>query len=148
VKVPFLIFNLLFSSILLEAQSDSIPSIPIAVEPGKEELYNRGLVYYKAQDYSEAILSLDSSLALDPEFIDARYVKALSLEKAGEFEKALAELEEINKTSPGFGDVDKRIRSYYLTVYLSKYWYYMIALLLITVLIMTLVGKTISYRKL
>jgi hypothetical protein len=74
-------------------------------------------------------------------------MKALSLEKAGEFQKALSEFEEISKRNSGYADIDKRIKSYYFTVYLSKYWYYMLAMLLITVLIITLVGKSFSYRK-
>jgi tetratricopeptide (TPR) repeat protein len=147
VKPAILISALLLFSILMEAQSDSIPSIPIPTAPGKEELYNRGLVSYKAGQYSEALLSLDSALFLDSTLTDARYVKALSLEKSGNLKKALREFQEIDKRNPGYGDIDKRIRSYYLTVYLSKNWYYMIALLLITVLIITLVGKSVSYRK-
>jgi tetratricopeptide (TPR) repeat protein len=147
VKLTILLSALLLSSILLKAQTDSIPSAPILQSPTKEEFYNRGLVLYKAQQFADAILTSDSCLALDSSYTDARYIKAISFEKAGDFQKALNEFERIKKEKPDYPNLDKRIKGYYFTVYLSKYWYYMLTMLLLTVLIITLVVKTVSFRK-
>jgi tetratricopeptide (TPR) repeat protein len=146
VRIAFIIILLLISY-LAEAQSDSTLSIPSDPILTKEEVYNRGLVYYKAEQFSQAILTLDSCLEMDSTFTEARFLKALSLEKSEDFTNAFKEFERINKESPGYHNVDKRLKSYYFTVYLSKYWYYMLAILFVTVLIITLIGKSVSYRK-
>ena len=85
---------ILFSSSVSEAQTDSIPSdtIPQTVI-SKEDLYNRGLVYYKAAQYPEAILSLDSCLDIDSFFTNALYLKAVSLEKSGYLKESAIILE-------------------------------------------------------
>jgi tetratricopeptide (TPR) repeat protein len=146
VKVIILICFLL-SAVGLQAQFDSTLAISISPSPTKEELYNRGLVFYKSEQFTQALPVLDSCLALDSSFADARLIKALVLEKTENLDEALSELQRIKSEQPGYPGIDKRIQSHYLTVYLSKYWYYMLAILLITVLIITLVGKSVSYKK-
>ena len=148
-KVILPIVASLFFSMLLEAQSDSIiPSFSVHQDTfSKAECYNRGLNFYQAKEYLQAVLRFDSCLSVDSSFTDARFVKALSLEKQGDLEVAITEFERIQAESPGYDEVDKRLGNYYLTEYLSKNWYYMLAMLFVVILFMVVVARFIPHKK-
>lgn len=134
---------------LLEAQSDSITTtFPLQQDTfSKADCYNRGLALYNSKEFLQAVLCFDSCLAVDSSFTDARFVKALSLEKQGNLESAVAEFERIKADSPGYDEVDKRLKNYYLTKYLSKNWYYMLAMLLVVIILMVVVARFIPHKK-
>lgn len=134
---------------LLEAQSDSITFFnPVQQDTfAKARCYNKGLNFYQAEDFLQAVLCLDSCLTFDSIFIEARYLKALSLEKQGDLKGAMKEFERIKAESPGFDDVDKRLKTYYLTTYLSKKWYYMLAMLFVVIVFMVVVARFVPHRK-
>ena len=134
---------------LLEAQSDSITTTLTIQEDtfSKADSYNRGLNFYQANEFLQAVLCFDSCLEVDSSFTDARFVKALSLEKQNDLEGAVAEFKRIIAESPGYDEVDKRLRNYYLTKYLSKNWYYMLAMLLVVIILMVVVAKFIPHKK-
>lgn len=134
---------------LLEAQSDSITFFnPVQQDTfSKARCYNKGLTFYEAKDFLQAVLCFDSCLAFDSSFIKARYLKALSLEKQGELKGAMKEFERIKAESPGYDEVDKRLKTYYLTTYLSKKWYYMLAMLFVVILFMVVVARFVPHRK-
>lgn len=148
-KIIFLIVTCLFFSKLLEAQSDSITiSLPVQEDTfSKAACYNRGLNFYQAKEFLQAILCFDSCLTVDSFFTDARFAKAISLEKQGDLKSAVTEFERIQAESPDYDEVDKRLSNYYLTKYLSKNWYYMLAMLLLVVLIMAAVVKSTTYKR-
>ncbi len=142
-----LIALLSFCCVTAYAQTDSIAETIVEPDANKAIHYNRGLEFYSRDKYPEAILSFDSCLLLDSSFIDARFMKAITLEKAGNLTEALNEFKRIKNKNPRYDDIDKRIGNYYLTIYLSKNWYYMITMLFIVVLIMAIVVKTVAYKK-
>ncbi len=109
----------------------------------KEGYFNRGLAYYHAAKYPEAIADFEECLRLDNSFQDAQYMKAVTLEKKGDLEKAVAEFEKLGT----YKEADKRIKNYRFSVYLSENWYYMIAILLLVIILLAVVTKTLSYRK-
>ena len=115
---------------------------------GKESYYNQGLNRYQSGKFSEAIFYFDTCLIIDSSFKEARFLKALSLEKKGDLIEAITEFEIIKRDDPLYDDIDKRIKNYHLTVYLSKNWYYMLAMLFLVILFMAVVVKTIAYKKL
>ncbi|MES2619922.1 MAG: hypothetical protein V4615_03645 [Bacteroidota bacterium] len=134
---------------LLEAQNDSLPAPPSFNTDTltNAECYNRGLNFYQAEEFLQAGLCLDSCLMLDSSFVEARYLKALSLEKQGDLKGAMAEFERIKAERPGFEDIDKRLNTYYITTYLSKKWYYMLAMLFVVILFMVVVARFVPHRK-
>lgn len=113
----------------------------------KAACYNRGLNLYKAEKFPEAVLCFDTCLTFDSSFTDARFIRALSLEKKGDLKEAMMEFERIKKKSPDYDQLDKRIKNYQLTVYLSKNWYYMLAMLFVVILLMAVVVKAIAYKR-
>ena len=148
-KVILPIVASLFFSMLLKAQGDSTSSTSFIQQDTftKAECYNRGLTFYEAQGFLQAALCFDSCLTFDSTFTDARFMKALSLEKQGDLKEAMAQYQRIKAESPGYDEVDKRLKTYYLTKYLSKNWYYMLAMLFMVILFMVIVARFIPHKK-
>ena len=148
-KVILPIVACLFFSIPLEAQGDSILS-SLTFEQDtltRAKCYNQGLNLYEAKEYLQAVLCFDSCLTLDSSFTDARFIRALSLEKKGDLKEAMMEFERIKAESPGYDEIDKRLKTYYLTMYLSKNWYYMLAMLFVVILLMVIVARFVPHKK-
>ena len=53
-----------------------------------EDIFNKGMVAYKAKDYPQAIQLFDAAYELDAQFVKALYRKALSLRKLKDYEGA------------------------------------------------------------
>ncbi|HLP49619.1 MAG TPA: tetratricopeptide repeat protein [Chitinophagales bacterium] len=113
----------------------------------KEPYYNRGLCLYELKQYNKALADFDKALAIDSSLTDAKYMRALSLEGNGNVKEAVIEYEKLSEGDTKYTLLNKRIKSYRLSVILSKNWYYMIAMMLVVILLMAVVAKSYSYRK-
>lgn len=113
----------------------------------KEPYYNRGLCLYELKQYDKALADFDKALAIDTSLKDAKYMRALSLEGNGNVKEAVIEYEKLSEGDTKYTLLNKRIKSYRLSVILSKNWYYMIAMMLVVILLMAVVAKSYSYRK-
>lgn len=116
----------------------------IARHPSKKEGYfNRGLAFYHSARFQEAISDFDECMLMDSSFLDAQYMKAITLEKSGDLEKAISEFEKLGT----YKEADKRIKNYRFSVYLSENWYYMIAILLLVIIFLAVAARTFSYKE-
>jgi tetratricopeptide (TPR) repeat protein len=111
----------------------------------KEGYYNQGLCLYYSGKYEQAIALFDTTLTLDTS-TNARLMKALSLEKTGRLEEALKVLEQLDKSHSVYYTISKRIHNQQLATFISRNWYYMIALLFITVVFMVLLGRAVTFK--
>lgn len=112
--------------------------------------FNRALAYYYSQQYDSAETDLNRSIILDepcPHCNEAIYIAALIQEEKGNWQKALSLFESIQKDVPDYKDVNKRIKRYHLSVWISKYWYYMIAMALITFIVIALLSSVLSSKR-
>lgn len=112
--------------------------------------FNRALAYYHSQQYDSAEADLNRSIILDepcPHCNEAIYIAALIQEEKGNLQRALSLFEDIQKDSPDYKDVNKRIKRYHLSVWISKYWYYMIAMALITFIVIALLSSVLSSKR-
>lgn len=113
----------------------------------KEYYFNRGLCFYKMQKAQQATADFDYCLLLDSAFANARVMKGLLKEDAGDMAGALREYEHVRGTDTINHLLNRRIKNYQLSVWISNNWYYMIALMLVVILLMAVVAKSISYKK-
>jgi tetratricopeptide (TPR) repeat protein len=144
-SAPFMVSSEIYPE---DSVASELPdSSSIKISESKESYYNRGLNFYNAKSFLQARLCFDTCLILDSTFTQARYIRALSLEKSGDLESAILESEKINLKSPDYADIDRRLKNYYLTKYLSKKWYYMLAMLLVVVFFMVIAARFIPHRK-
>ena len=112
--------------------------------------FNRGLAYYYTQQYDSAIKDFQNSIILDapcPNCYDAIYMMALALEEKGNLEGSLLLLKQIQNDVPDYKDVDKRIKKHEVSVFISKYWYYMIAMALLTFIVIALLSSVLSSKR-
>ena len=135
--IGYLLFSIAYG---LDSDSVATDSLPIDIsisdntaEPKLEYIFNRGLEHYSSKDFLQAVACFDSCLSIADTFTQARFLRALSLEKEGKLDSAFIEYKKIKETNPGYQDIDKRLRNYYITKYLSTKWYYMLAMLRIKI---------------
>lgn len=112
----------------------------------KEGYFNRGLCLYKTEQYSEAILDLGTCLQMDTFFSVAFFLRGLCEQQSGNLEQAMQTFSEISGDEARLFSTQKRLNNYHLSVYLATRWYYMVAMamsliVLITVLISMLTKK-------
>ena len=105
--------------------------------------YNRGLCYYSLKRWDEAIEDFDRCLEQDSLSKDARYLKARALDQKGNLVAAQQELETLYAIDKTYDDLNQRIQILRLTVYLSRNWYYMIAM---AVLVIIFLATVITYK--
>lgn len=72
-------------------------------------LFQLGVMKYNTRDFAGARQALEKAIQLVPDYANARYFLALSLEKLGDKEGTLRELREILKTNPENKDVAEMI---------------------------------------
>ena len=75
--------------------------------------YNHGLSLKQAGNYQDAVSALNTALAIDPEFVEARAERAIVLLGLNEPEKALKDLELVNHAQP------ERVEAYY---FMARAW--------------------------
>lgn len=109
--------------------------------------FNRGLCYYKLNQPKEAIADFDYVLTQDSVNKEALYLKALSLEQKGEREASVKVLERLRAIDENYNDVGKRIKKYRLAVYLSRNWYYMVAMALLVIIFLATVVTLKTSRR-
>lgn len=109
--------------------------------------FNRGLCHYKLNQPKEAITDFDFVLAQDSANKEALYLKALSLEQKGEREASVKVLERLHAIDENYNDVAKRIKNYRLAVYLSRKWYYMVAMALLVIIFLATVVTLKTSRR-
>ncbi len=120
----------------------------IEVYPDTPALYfNRGLCHYKLNRPKEAITDFDFVLVQDSANKQALYLKALSLEQIGEREASVKVLESLRAIDENYNDVAKRIKNYRLAVYLSRKWYYMVAMALLVIIFLASVVTLKTSRR-
>jgi|GEM_PF-2503538 len=119
--------------------------------PETRELYfNRGLAYYYTQNYDSAKRDFDYSIVLDapyPHCLDATYMLCLIEQQLGNYHNALQGYKILEKHSPGYKDVNKRIKICKAIVYVSENWYYMIAIAVIFFIIIALLSSIFSAKR-
>jgi tetratricopeptide (TPR) repeat protein len=113
----------------------------------KEGYFNRGLCYYKLKQYTNAIPDFEKCLQLDSTTSDALLMLSLCYEHTGQLKQAIAGYEKLKETDTNSTLLNSRIKSYRLSVLVSKNWYYMVAMMLVVILLMAVVAKSYSYRK-
>ena len=113
----------------------------------KEALYNRGLAYYRLQKYTEAIQDFKGSMVLDTNFKEAEWMLALSLQEKGRWKEALTIYQMLNTKYSGYNGAKKRILYLRLSVFICDNWYYMVAIMFLVIIFVTVVAKTITYKK-
>jgi tetratricopeptide (TPR) repeat protein len=64
------------------------------------------LLKYNTQDYGGAIDALEKSVALVPDYANAKYFLGLSYEAAGQHAKAIQEFQDLKKSNPDSKEVD------------------------------------------
>lgn len=109
--------------------------------------FNRGLCYYKLNQPAKAVADFDYVLMHDSLHKEALYLKALSLEQSGKQPAALNTLEKLYELDKNYNDVAKRIKNYRLAVYLSRNWYYMIAMALLVIIFLATVVTLKTSRR-
>jgi tetratricopeptide (TPR) repeat protein len=109
--------------------------------------FNRGLCYYKLNQPKEAITDFDYVLTQDSVNKEALYLKALSLEQKNEREASVKALERLRAIDENYNDVGKRIKKYRLAVYLSRNWYYMVAMALLVIIFLATVVTLKTSRR-
>lgn len=113
----------------------------------KEGYFNRGLCYYKLNQYTNAIPDFEKCLQLDSTTGDALLMLSLCYEHTGQLKQAIAGYEKLKETGTNSTLLNSRIKSYRLSVLVSKNWYYMVAMMLVVILLMAVVAKSYSYRR-
>jgi len=73
----------------------------VSVDPlNPRWLYQLGTLYLSTGDYTAAITVFEQTLVLDSEFANARYFLALLLAESGNFDEALVQMLEVERTNP------------------------------------------------
>jgi len=120
----------------------------IADYPEKKEGYfNRGLSYYKLNRLTEAQKDFNACLQIDSVFNDAIFMKALTLQKLGDWNGSFIEFKKLNTSYTGYNELKKRIQYHNLSVLLSRKWYYMIAIMFLFIILVAVVTKSYAVRK-
>lgn len=133
----------------------AIASFTSLIQAGSDSLellhFNRGLAYYYTQQYDSATKDMERYILLAQapaaHTNDAYYISGLMAEERGYWDGANVLYEEIQKTDGDYKDVNKRIKRYHLSVWVSKYWYYMIAMALITFIVIALLSSVLSSKR-
>lgn len=110
----------------------------------KEGYFNRGLCLYKTDKFSEAILDFSSALQIDSTLVSASFLSGRCLEKRGDVKEAMQLFGGIPKEDALIFSIPKRIKNYELAVFVSSYWYYMMAVVFIVIALIALATTTIS----
>lgn len=132
----------------------AIASFTSLIDAGAEDVnplyFNRGLAYYYTEQYDSAAVDFERSIVTHDicgHCNDVKYMNALVLERKGNVEGALLLLQEIQNDVPDYKDVNKRIKKYRISVFISKYWYYMIAMALLTFIVIALLSSVLSSKR-
>ena len=113
----------------------------------KEGYYNRGLALYNTGRYAEAVADFDKCLVLDSGFVEAQFMASKALEKKGKLKGAITELERLRAKNNDYDQVEKRIKNYRLSVYISENWYYMLAMMLLFIVLVAVAAKAFSSKR-
>ena len=115
----------------------------ISEQPVKKEgYYNRGLSYFHLNKFTEAKGDFNSCLQTDSAFEDARFMKVLTLQAEGDWKGAFDEFKRMNTSYAGYNELKKRIQYHNLSVYISRNWYYMLAIMFLFILLIGVVVKS------
>jgi len=108
----------------------------------KEGYYNRGLSYYQLKKLPQALNDFNACLQIDSVFDDARFMKTSTLQAMGEWQNAFIEFSKLNTNYAGYKELKKAIRYHNLSVYISRNWYYMIAIMFMFIILAGIVAKS------
>ena len=109
--------------------------------------YNRGLCFYHLGKWDNALANFNFCIEADSFYAPARFMRATVLEQKGDKEAALAELQQLENISPSYDNVAKRIKIYEIAVYVSRNWYYMLAMAFLLIVLMATVATLKASRK-
>lgn len=110
--------------------------------PEREEGYfNRGLCLYNQEKYSEALFDFDQAITLDTLLSEAKLMKGFSMEKRGDIEEAMTQYAILSNDRLNEFPLQSRIKNYHLSVFISKSWYYLLSLFLVSVLFIVLAAR-------
>ena len=113
----------------------------------KEEFYNLGLCNYQMKKYPEAIHDFDTCLLVDSNFKEAAWMLALALQQTGNWKRAITVYRMLNTRYGGYNDSKKRVLYYRLSVLISENWYYMLAIMFMVIIVVTVIAKTVTYKR-
>jgi len=136
-----------FDSGQFEQAATTYTQLITQLPDAKEGYFNRGLCYYRLQQYTNAIPDFDKCLQLDSTTGDALLMLSLCYEHTGQLKQAIAGYEKLKETGTNSTLLNSRIKSYRLSVLVSKNWYYMVAMMLVVILLMAVVAKSYSYKR-
>jgi len=91
----------------------------LRVRERAREPYNRGLVLAENGSYLDAIQQFQTSLSIDPQFIDARYNLGVTFQKLKSYEKALGEFKTVVRKRPDVPEYHFALGNSYF--YLGRY---------------------------
>ncbi|MFN9717501.1 MAG: tetratricopeptide repeat protein [Planctomycetota bacterium] len=92
-------------------RAEVLKSFALVAQPerGYPIEYELGLIESALNNHQEAVRWLDLVLEHEPNHLDARYARALSLREVGESEKAESELKEVNRVRNMLLEVDRLV---------------------------------------
>jgi cytochrome c-type biogenesis protein CcmH/NrfG len=85
---------------------DSVQAATVIDPTNSAVFFQLGLLKYNTQDYGGAIDALEKSVALVPDYANAKYFLGLSYEAAGQHAKAIQEFQDLKKSNPDSKEVD------------------------------------------
>jgi tetratricopeptide (TPR) repeat protein len=137
--------NLLFNNKDYQASVEAYNQA-ISLNPEEPKLwFNRGISKYEQKQYALAIEDFMAASQIDPEDLDAHWYLALSYKAIGDFEKALHHYEAVEFSNPHYqylwaiNKSELKIRKF-----LSRNFYYMIAIVLMSAVAITLLLKILT----
>jgi tetratricopeptide (TPR) repeat protein len=113
----------------------------------KEKYYDLGLCNYHLKNYNRAGRDFDTCLLIDSNFKEALWMQALTHEAQGNWKKAVTTYQLLNTRYGGYGDSKKRVFYYRLSVLISENWYYMLAIMFMIIIVVTVIAKTVTYKR-
>lgn len=95
--------------------------------------YNRGFEKFLMHKDKEALEDFSKVIALKPNYLNALYYRGKIYYNLDEYEKAADDLEKVVKLNPGDVKAKDALFAARFTCYLSKYWLYLVLILVFTI---------------
>jgi len=90
----------------------AVTSAILSFEPqNAARWYQLGVLFASQELHAEGIQALNEAVALDADYANARYVRALSYAALGDIEAALADMRRVAELNPGLAIVESQITS-------------------------------------
>ncbi|HWB61997.1 MAG TPA: tetratricopeptide repeat protein [Chitinophagales bacterium] len=121
--------------------------IPDTAPNYKEAVFNTGLCHYRLNQLQTALQDFNYCLHIDPAYDDARWMKGIVLERQNLLKEANTAFGGLDTKYHEYNHAQKRIRYNNFAVLISRNWYYMVAIMFFTIVLLTVVAKTITYKR-